>query len=76
VQASLGLIPLSALAFGVQVDGYDVTLCFQLRELSEEDVLDMDDIVSELEALLGNRVRVSRAHEIRIERRSRAGRSR
>jgi hypothetical protein len=45
VQASLGLIPRSALVLEVQVEGNDVPLRFQLAELTEEDVVDMDDIV-------------------------------
>ena len=64
-QASLGLIPRSALAVGVRVDGLEVTLLFQLRGLTDADVADMQDIAEELEMLLGDRVRVESTHEIR-----------
>lgn len=43
---------------------------FQLNELTESDMEDMDDIVivSEMEALVGNHVHVGRTYEIREER--------
>ncbi len=50
--AALGSIPELALAFGVEVNGFDVQLRFQLSEVQEEDLEDIDSIVSELEALL------------------------
>ncbi|WP_157181454.1 hypothetical protein [Actinopolymorpha alba] len=68
VQASLGLIPQHALAVGVEVAGKDVRLRFQLSEVTEDDVTDMDDIVSELEALVGSDVHVEQTHEVRDER--------
>ena len=54
VRASLGLIPRSTVAFGAEVAGLEVTLHFQLRELTDNDAADIADIVSELEALVGN----------------------
>lgn len=66
VQASLGTIPQHALAVGVQVAG--AQLRFQLSSLTEEDEVDMDDIKSELEALVGNAVEVDRMHEVRSQR--------
>lgn len=68
VQASLGQIPAHALAVGVAVAGSRVRLRFQLSEATEDDMADMDDIVSELEALVGNDVHVDRIHEVRPER--------
>ncbi len=68
VQASLGLIPEHTLALGVEVAGADVRLRFQLTEAAEEDVADGDDIVSELEALVGPAVHVERVYEVRDER--------
>jgi len=68
VQASLGLIPRHASAVGVQAAGTQVLLRFQLTELTEGDAADMADISSELEALVGDHVRVDKTHEIRDER--------
>lgn len=65
VQASLGGIPPHAVAMGVRVAGTEVQLCFRLTELTDDDVEDMDDIVSELEALVGNHVHVDKRWEIR-----------
>lgn len=58
VQASLGQIPEHALAVSVEVAGARVRLRFQLSEATEDDVADMDDIVSELEGLVGPDVHV------------------
>lgn len=68
VQASLGLIPGSAHAIGVRVSGTTVHLVMQLSRLTDEDEVDIDDIVTELELLLGDAVRVVRHHEIRQHR--------
>lgn len=51
VQASLGLLPRHALAVGVRVAETDVQLCFRLTELTRDDLDDIEDIASELEAL-------------------------
>lgn len=67
VQASLGLLPRSALAVGVRVAGTDVLLRFQLSKLTEDDAVDIDDIVSELGALVGEHVQVDKTCEIRDE---------
>lgn len=69
VQASLGLIPEHTLALGVEVAGTDVRLRFQLAEAAEDDVADVDDIVSELESLVGPGVQVEGIYEVRTERR-------
>jgi hypothetical protein len=63
-QASLGIIPASTLAFGIRIDGLDVELRFQLMLVSEADLEDMDDIVSELEGILSTEVRVTRTYEL------------
>lgn len=68
VQASLGLIPEHAIAVGVEVDGSDVVLRFQLTAITEEDSQDVDDIVSDLEALVGPDVRVGKKLDVREER--------
>ena len=68
-QASLGLIPRNALAVGsLRVSGADIELCFQLSGVSEDDEADMDDIVGELELLVGDEVRVSRRWDVKDER--------
>jgi hypothetical protein len=66
-QATLGLVPKSALAVGVVIDGTDVQVRFQLSRLIEDDMADMEDIVSGLEALLGEGVHVEEVREIRTE---------
>lgn len=66
-QASLGMIPRNALALGVEVRGYDVTLRCQLRAMTDEDEADLDEIVSDLEVLVGDEIRVSRSQEVRSE---------
>jgi hypothetical protein len=68
VAASRGQIPEHALAFGVEVDGARLRLRFQLSEVTEEDRADMDDIVSELEGLVGNNVEVGSSYEVLGER--------
>ena len=68
VQAMLGQIPVHALAVGVQVAGSQVSLRFQLSESSEGDQADMQDIVGELEALVGEHVQVRLVSEVRAER--------
>jgi hypothetical protein len=65
VQASLGLIPRTALAFGVAVQGADVRLVFQLSELREQDKNDMHEIWHQLETLVGDAVNVDLRHEVR-----------
>lgn len=57
--ASLGLIPSSAHALGVEVDGTRVILVLQAPGTSPEAEQDLTDIASELEALLGPDVNVS-----------------
>lgn len=52
----------------MSVTGTTVLLRFQLTELTEADETDMDDIVSELEALVGDHVQVGKTVEICSER--------
>lgn len=65
VTAALGQIPAHALAMGVEVDGTQVRMRFQLTELDETDSADIGDITSTLEDLVGGDVDVSVVHEIR-----------
>ena len=67
-QAALGRIPRGTLAFGVRQEGADVFVHFQLKSVNARALEDMDDIVSELEALVGDAVRVARTYEVRPER--------
>lgn len=67
VQASLGLVPRHALAVGVEVVGVVVRLRFQFTETTEDDHADVADIVSELEVLVGEDVRIEVDQEIRRE---------
>jgi hypothetical protein len=64
VAASRGQIPEHAIAFGVEVDGPRLRLLFQLSEVTDEDVADMSDIVSELEGLVGNDVEVESTYKV------------
>ena len=64
VQASLGLIPGSAQALGVQVHGRRVRLHVQLSEASDQASEDIDDIVDDLRSLLGNGVEVDAVQEV------------
>lgn len=65
VQASLGLIPKHAHAIGVEVAGTNVHLLVQLTEASMDDLDDIDEIVSELQILVGDHVTVQAAYEVR-----------
>jgi hypothetical protein len=64
VAASRGQMPEHTLAFGVEVNGIYLRLCFQLSEVTEEDKADMSDIVSDLESLVGNDVKVDSCYEV------------
>jgi hypothetical protein len=66
-QAALGLIPVNAVAVGVQVDESDVRLVFRLRQESEQDAKDVEDVTAELEVLLGPDVRVHSKVEVQRE---------
>lgn len=66
-QAALGRIPRNALALGVEVSGWDVTLRCQLRAVVAEDEADLVDIASDLGGLIGGAVRVSTSAVIRSE---------
>ncbi|GAB2478471.1 hypothetical protein GCM10027063_19920 [Promicromonospora xylanilytica] len=63
-QASLGLVPRGALALGVAVDGLNVTLTCQLREIGDADTEDLEEIAQELSMLLGEHVSVTIAQEV------------
>ena len=68
VQATLGLVPPNALAVGVQVNGRNVRVRFQLSRLTEQDTADMDDIVDGPQDLVGDRINVEHDHEVREQR--------
>ena len=68
VQATLGQIPVHALAVGVQVADSQVRCVFQLSEVNADDRADMDDVVSELGALVGDYVSVQLTSEVVVER--------
>ncbi len=57
--AALRLVPQYAYAAGVQVQGVDVCLVIQAPVNAPERDDDVDDIVSELETLLGPDIRVT-----------------
>lgn len=63
-QASLGLIPEHAYAVGVEINGRHLRLRFQLSHLTEAGEEDMSDILSELEALVGQEILVDSSYEI------------
>lgn len=65
-QASLRLIPADAHALGVEVAGSNVTVVLQAPVASQMADEDLTDIVSELEALLGPSVAVSRRVDIEV----------
>ncbi|WP_433161674.1 hypothetical protein [Kribbella sp. CA-247076] len=67
VQASLGQLPLHALAVGVEVHGSRIRLRFQLSEITEEDEAGIGEIVNGLETLVGDEVAVESMREIRNE---------
>lgn len=69
VQASRGQIPQHALAFGVEVAGRHLRLVFQLADVTEDDEVDMSDIVSEFEALVGDAIKVDSSYEVCADRR-------
>jgi hypothetical protein len=64
VQAMLGQVPEHALAVGVEVSGQRVRLRFQLSEATDVDKAHINDIVSELEALVGDEVQVEAVREV------------
>lgn len=68
VAASRGLISAHALALGVEVDDSRLRLRFQLSEVTDEDGDGMNEIVTELEGLLGNDVEVESSYEVADQR--------
>jgi hypothetical protein len=68
VAASRGQMPEHTLAFGIEVNGAHVRLRFQLSKVTEEDEADINGIVGDLEALVGNDVKVDFCHEVRDHR--------
>ncbi|MBM7497477.1 hypothetical protein [Oerskovia paurometabola] len=63
-QASLGLVPRNAVALGVRVDGCDLTLLGVLKRRTVKAQEDLEEIVDELEMLLGPRPRVELSVEV------------
>lgn len=63
-QASLGCIPPHALALGVQVQGSGVRIVFQLAEAGDQDLLDIDEILENFEALVGPAVMARASYEV------------
>jgi hypothetical protein len=59
VQATLGLIPSSALGISISISDTDVKFEFQLAELSEGDETDIADIIDNFNMLIGFVVPVS-----------------
>lgn len=68
-QAMLGIIPVHALAVGVAVGETLVTLKFQLSDVTEMDLVDIEDVRAALEDLLGGAVDVQVEHELLQQRR-------
>ena len=72
-QAALGLIPATAHAVGVEVTGTRVTLVVQAPEASVADREDLNEIVGEMQVLLGpdvavlSRVDAADAHRLSPE---------
>lgn len=64
IQASLGIIPSTVLALGVRISEDSVTVHCQLRAMTEEGDAGLDEIVKELQRLLGSDIRVDRVHEV------------
>lgn len=52
----LGQVPPHALAVAVIIDAFEISLLFQLSEHTIHDESDIDEIVSELQALVGSKV--------------------
>ena len=65
--ACLGLIPSTALAVGVEIDGARILLRFRLTGVAEGDREDMTDVADELSDLLGPAVQVNHAYEVASE---------
>lgn len=64
VTAMLGKIPRPALTIGVQTRAEQVVLIFQLARLTDEARADIEEIVEDLEVLLGDEIEVSVRHEV------------
>lgn len=65
--ACLGLIPLTALAVGVEIDGAQILLRFRLTGVTDRDGAGMTDIADELSDLLGPAVQVNYAYDVASE---------
>lgn len=68
VSATRGQIPKHAHAVAVEIHGMKIKLLFQLAKVTEEDRTNMEDILSELEAYVGQDVEVESAYEVLKER--------
>jgi hypothetical protein len=65
VGASLGYLPRHALAVGVEPGDEEITVHFQLTEITPQDEDDMAEIVAELSILLGDVVGIRRVTDVR-----------
>ena len=63
--AALGLLPRRAVALGVEVNNYDVTVHCQLSSVTVADQEDLTEIASELATLVGDDVHVRIAYDVR-----------
>ena len=58
-QAALGQLPRHVLAYGVSIDDTEIGLQFQLSEIAPDDRESIDEIVDDLETLMGPDVNVA-----------------
>ncbi len=63
--AALGLLPERAVALGVQVENYDVTVHCQLSSVTAADQEDLAEIAGELATLVGDDVNIRIVYEVR-----------
>ncbi|WP_172836126.1 hypothetical protein [Microlunatus soli] len=59
VQAALGELPRHVVAYGVSIDESEIELQFQLSEIVPDDRDSIDEIVDDLETLIGPHVNVA-----------------
>ncbi|SDU89013.1 hypothetical protein SAMN04488544_1515 [Microlunatus sagamiharensis] len=68
VQASLARLPVHLLALGVEIDRLEVVLRFQLSELADTDLEDIEEIQQDLDELTGFLLEIDRVVEVQTER--------
>ena len=68
VQASLARLPVHLLALGVEIDRLKVVLRFQLSELVDQDLEDIEEIQQDLDELTGFILDIDRVIEVKAER--------